>query len=75
MVPFALAGVLDGKDPGDYLQRVEPSVEGGRKMGRALLEVCLREEGAQGGVPPPPPPPTASTGLIAGGSQAGQKDA
>mmetsp|Transcript_8262 Transcript_8262/g.10747 ORF Transcript_8262/g.10747 Transcript_8262/m.10747 type:complete len:300 (+) Transcript_8262:148-1047(+) len=34
---FPLFEVLDGKTTEDYLQRVEPSVQGGRKMGEALL--------------------------------------
>ncbi|CAM9970605.1 unnamed protein product, partial [Heterosigma akashiwo] len=37
VVPFPLFEVLDGTDPGDYVQRVEPSVAGGRKMAAALL--------------------------------------
>lgn len=35
---FPLFEVLDGKDTRDYVQRVEPSVEGGRKMAAAFLE-------------------------------------
>lgn len=34
---FPLFEVLDGKDTADYEQRVEPSVQGGSKMGEALL--------------------------------------
>ena len=34
---FPLFGVLDGKNTGDYVQRVEPSVSGGRKLAAALL--------------------------------------
>ena len=30
--------VLDGRDTRDYVQRVEPSPQGGRKMAVALLE-------------------------------------
>lgn len=35
--PFPLFEVLDGKDTQDYVQRVEPSVQGGRKMAEALM--------------------------------------
>ena len=38
VLPFALFEVLDGKDTNDYVQRVEPSVQGGRKMAAALLD-------------------------------------
>jgi len=41
--PFPLFQILDGKDTTDYVQRVEPSVTGGRKMAAALL----------GALPPP----------------------
>ena len=36
--PFPLFKVLDGKDTADYVQRVEPSVQGGRKIARAFLD-------------------------------------
>ena len=36
-VPVALSAALDGTDSRDYSQRVEPSVEGGRKMARLLV--------------------------------------
>jgi hypothetical protein len=39
--PFALFNVLDGTDTDDYIQRVEPSVQGGRKMGEALVKACF----------------------------------
>lgn len=35
--PLPLFEVLDGKDTNDYKHRVEPSVEGGRKMGKAIV--------------------------------------
>lgn len=38
---FPLFKVLDGTDSGDYCQRVEPSVQGGRKMANALLGALL----------------------------------
>ena len=37
VVPVALADALDGKDTRDYHQRVEPSVQGGRKIARLIL--------------------------------------
>ena len=36
--------VLDGKDPADYVQRVEPSVQGGKKLADAILGVLLAED-------------------------------
>jgi len=42
VVPFPLFEALDGKDPADYVQRVEPSVQGGSKMAEALLQEILR---------------------------------
>lgn len=39
IMPFALYRVLDGKQPADYVARVEPSVEGGRKMAAELIRV------------------------------------
>ena len=38
VVPMPLFEILDGKTTSDYCERVEPSTEGGRKMGRALYE-------------------------------------
>ncbi|BFZ60291.1 hypothetical protein YB2330_001327 [Saitoella coloradoensis] len=43
VVPCLLAEVLDGKDERDYVQRVEPSVEGGRKMAQLLGRVVKEE--------------------------------
>ena len=37
VVAFPLFEVLDGKDTTDYVARVEPSVTGGQKMGRAFV--------------------------------------
>lgn len=39
IIPFALFEILDGKDGGDYVERVEPSVEGGRKMASQLAGI------------------------------------
>merc|ERR1711908_143519 len=36
VVPLPLYSVLDGKDTGDYCQRVEPSIAGGRKMAQYI---------------------------------------
>ena len=41
VVPFPLFEVLDGKDTNDYLQRVEPSPQGGAKMARALMDCVI----------------------------------
>lgn len=38
IVPLPLYEVLDGKNTADYEQRVEPSVTGGRKMARAIMD-------------------------------------
>ena len=38
VVPCALYEVMDGKREGDYVARVEPSVDGGRKMAGLLRE-------------------------------------
>merc|ERR1711920_467878 len=37
VVPIALSEALDGKDTNDYLQRVEPSIQGGRKIASLVL--------------------------------------
>jgi hypothetical protein len=44
VVYFPLFKVLDGKDTEDYCHRVEPSVQGGRKMADALLDVIFAED-------------------------------
>merc|ERR1719450_1117420 len=38
---FPMFEVLDGKDTADYEQRVEPSVQGGRKLAHAFLDVLF----------------------------------
>ena len=38
VVPFPLFEVLDGSDTRDYVQRVEPSPQGGKKMAKALMD-------------------------------------
>ena len=44
VIPVPLFDVLDGKDSGDYVDRVEPSSQGGRKMAEYLLDVIERDE-------------------------------
>lgn len=39
VIPFPLFTVLDGKDESDYVARVEPSIEGGRKMASQLADI------------------------------------
>lgn len=47
VVAFPLFEVLDGQSTADYNQRVEPSVQGGEKMARALLaELGLHRDAA-----------------------------
>jgi len=43
VLPFPLFEVLDGSDTNDYVQRVEPSVEGGRKMALAILKFIAEQ--------------------------------
>lgn len=43
IVPFALFDVLDGQDTEDYIARVEPSQQGGRKMADALVTRITQE--------------------------------
>ncbi|ODQ53749.1 hypothetical protein SAICODRAFT_224354 [Saitoella complicata NRRL Y-17804] len=43
VVPCLLADALDGTDERDYVQRVEPSVEGGKKMAELLGRVVKEE--------------------------------
>jgi hypothetical protein len=63
VVPFPLFEVLDGQTSADYNQRVEPSVQGGEKMAKALLaELGLgkAEQAAGGGSDRPPARQSAS---------------
>lgn len=41
VIPLPLYMVLDGKNPADYEQRVEPSVQGGEKMARTIVDHIL----------------------------------
>ncbi len=38
MIYFPFYEVLDGTNPADYVQRVEPSAAGGQKIASALLD-------------------------------------
>lgn len=42
VIPLPLFEGLDGKDPADYVQRVEPSSAGGQKMARLLVDRISR---------------------------------
>ena len=44
VLPLPLFRVLDASDPADYDNRVEPSVQGGAKMGRAFADCVLSGE-------------------------------
>eukprot|EP00408_Alexandrium_pacificum_P054786 CAMPEP_0171268958 /NCGR_PEP_ID=MMETSP0790-20130122/59943_1 /TAXON_ID=2925 /ORGANISM="Alexandrium catenella, Strain OF101" /LENGTH=124 /DNA_ID=CAMNT_0011737743 /DNA_START=1 /DNA_END=375 /DNA_ORIENTATION=- len=46
VVAVPLFRVLDGKSSDDYVQRVEPSPDGGRKLAVAVLDAILGEEGS-----------------------------
>eukprot|EP00908_Phaeocystis_cordata_P025746 Transcript_8226.p2 GENE.Transcript_8226~~Transcript_8226.p2 ORF type:complete len:120 (-),score=47.42 Transcript_8226:109-468(-) len=48
VVAYPLFEVLDGSDSRDYVQRVEPSPQGGAKMGRALMDALLGISSPQG---------------------------
>jgi len=41
IIPFPLFKILDGKNTKDYVQRVEPSILGGSKIGKALVKKIL----------------------------------
>lgn len=44
VIPVPLFEVLDGKTSGDYVSRVEPSSQGGKKMAEYLLDIIDRDE-------------------------------
>jgi hypothetical protein len=44
VTPFPLFKVLDGKDTKDYEQRVEPSVQGGKKIGKAFMDLLYADK-------------------------------
>jgi hypothetical protein len=41
VIPFPMYEVLDGSDSVDYVQRVEPSVQGGEKLAKAFLDKLI----------------------------------
>jgi hypothetical protein len=43
VIPFAMYKVLDGKNSGDYVERVEPSYIGGQKLAKAFVKACLKQ--------------------------------
>ena len=49
IIPVALFDALESKNTDDYVARVEPSPEGGRKMAEFLLDHLLRDESSTGG--------------------------
>ena len=50
MVALPFFEHLDGTDPADYVQRVEPSSQGGKKMAAAIADAVLAER-PEGGWP------------------------
>ena len=56
VVPIAFFKQMDGTDPADYAQRVEPSIQGGEKMGKQIAEAVFEQRpehgwpGERGGV-------------------------
>ena len=43
VVAVPLFSALDGKNPKDYCQRVEPSVQGGAKMAKLIVDAVLAQ--------------------------------
>ena len=50
VLALPLFDVLDGSDPADYVNRVEPSTQGGEKIARAIIEAIA----AHGALAPSP---------------------
>ena len=50
VVPVPLYEALDGKDTLDYVQRVEPSSAGGRKLARLIMDRLQQALGGEGAV-------------------------
>ena len=46
VVPCPLFRALDGKTSADYAQRVEPSIQGGEKLGKIIVDAVLAESAA-----------------------------
>lgn len=53
VVAFPLFEVLDGKTSSDYLQRVEPSPKGGRKMAVAIMDAIFGKAPGSSAAPAP----------------------
>ncbi len=47
VIGVPLFDVLDPSDPQDYVARVEPSVQGGRKMAEFIMHAILTDAGAE----------------------------
>ena len=62
VVPVPLYEALDGKDTNDYVQRVEPSAQGGQKMAKTILDHLLPALELGG--------PSAAAAAASGGGQA-----
>jgi len=43
IVPVPLFEILDGSDTRDYVERVEPSPQGGKKMANAFLDIICAD--------------------------------
>ena len=48
VIPVPLFVPLDGKNSRDYVSRVEPSVQGGKKMAEFLLDIIDNDQKTQG---------------------------
>jgi len=44
VIPCPLFQIMDGKDTNDYIDRVEPSAQGGEKMARFIMDLLKLEE-------------------------------
>ena len=71
LLTYLLVEVLDGSETADYVQRVEPSPQGGAKMARALMDAVVGTTASPAGSPwevemgevTPSPPPSPLTPL------------
>lgn len=43
VIPCPMYKILDGKNPLDYIQRVEPSTTGGEKLAKEFVRLCLSQ--------------------------------
>ena len=46
VVPCPLFRALDGKTTADYAQRVEPSIQGGEKLAKVIVDAVFAESAA-----------------------------